>query len=52
MLEKEKKFLCNPKNIGNCAECPMNEGQSEWPGNRLPCGQFHCWVEAHCKEGE
>jgi len=50
MFEKEKEFLCNPKNIGNCADCPMNEGQSEWPGNRPPCGQFHCWVEVHCAE--
>lgn len=44
------KWLCNPENIGNCEECPYNEGFSSWTENLLPCGQFHCWVALHCKE--
>lgn len=51
-MSKEEiiKWTCTSTNSGNCAECPYNEGFSEWPGNRLPCGQFHCWVDLHCEE--
>lgn len=42
------KFMNNPSNSHNCAQCPENAGFDAWPGNRLPCGQFHCWVDLHC----
>lgn len=41
------EFLYNKENIRECDGCPYNEGQSDWQ-NRLPCGQWHCWVELHC----
>lgn len=37
-------FMNNPDNEHNCSECPANQEFSEWPGYRLPCGQFSCWV--------
>ena len=43
-------FMNNPANSGNCSECPANEDFSEWPGYRLPCGQFNCWVDCHCQD--
>lgn len=48
-LEAYKAFMYDPKNSHNCEECAMNEGFSAWPENRLPCGQFHCWVDVRCK---
>lgn len=36
----------------NCSECIYNNGSSSWPGNRLPCGQFHCWEEITPYEDE
>lgn len=51
-LEEYKKFMNNEENSHNCSECPANEGFSEWPGHRLPCGQFHCWVDCTNKERE
>ena len=43
------KFMYNPDNIGNCAECPENrsfvQGSSYICG---PCGQQNCWVDVHC----
>ena len=45
-------FMQTPENERNCPSCPENKGFSEWPGHRLPCGQFHCWVTMHCKEDE
>ena len=47
-VEMKKEFLYNPDNIMNCEECPENGHFSAWPENRLPCGQFHCWVSLHC----
>ena len=44
-------WMCNPENSGNCAECPYNEGFSDWQ-NRKPCGQFRCWVDCHCNQSE
>lgn len=39
-------FMYNPKNVRNCKECPENSGFTEGAnGNRLPCGQYNCWVE-------
>lgn len=55
MTEKEyREFLYNPDNIFNCVECPDDKGMSdrEWGENRLPCGQYHCWVAIHCKGGK
>ena len=46
------RFMNNANNSHNCTKCPENAGFDPWPGNRLPCGQFHCWVDLHCDEGE
>ena len=46
------RVMNNESNIGNCSECPENNNFSSWPGTKLPCGQFHCWVELHCKSEE
>ena len=48
-LDAYKAFMYDPKNSHNCKECTMNEGFSAWPESRLPCGQFHCWVDVHGK---
>lgn len=45
-----RAFMYDPENSHNCAECPENEDFSDWPGTRLPCGQFRCWVDCHCEE--
>ena len=29
---------------GNCETCTLNINASEWPGHRLPCGQFIWWA--------
>lgn len=50
--EEYIKFMYNPENINNCSECPENQNSSSWLGNKLPCGQFHCWVKLHCKNEE
>lgn len=52
--EKEiREFLYNSKNIGNCKECPCNDGSFDDELSRMqdkkPCGQFRCWVSIHCK---
>ena len=44
-----KEFMFNEENSMNCENCPENHGFSAWPENRLPCGQFHCWVDLHNK---
>ena len=47
------KFMNDKNNEHNCAQCPENAGFDAWPGNRLPCGQFHCWVDLHnCDDEE
>ncbi len=43
--------MYDPENIRNCDECPMNEGIRSGDTD-LPCGQFHCWVEIHCKRND
>jgi len=50
--EQVRGFLYNPANVLNCKDCPMNEDFSSWPGTRLKCGQFRCWVSAHCADDE
>ena len=47
-----RDFLYNPENIEQCDGCPMNQNAGEWPFNRLPCGQFRCWVDLHCARCE
>lgn len=47
-----RDFLYNPENIEQCDGCPMNQNTGEWPFNRLPCGQFRCWVDLHCARCE
>lgn len=41
-------FMCNPENSHNCENCPENKRDDGWQG-RWPCGQWHCWVNLHCK---
>ncbi len=43
------EFMYNESNEYNCSECPENR---EYDGfqHRLPCGQQHCWVTAHCRK--
>lgn len=45
-LELYKEFMCNSKNAGDCDHCPAN---NDMGGNgQCPCGQYRCWVDAHC----
>lgn len=50
-LSKEVKeyleFMYNPDNARNCEECPESRKYDDFQ-HRLPCGQWHCWVELHC----
>lgn len=39
-----RRFMADSSNAHNCEHCPANQDFSEWPGHRLPCGQFNCWV--------
>lgn len=48
-MKAYRDFMYNPENNRNCENCPEDNGESAWPGNRLHCGQFTCWVDAHCK---
>ena len=49
-IEEWRTWLYNKDNKFNCEECPENLGMDNWQG-RYPCGQWHCWVELHTKEG-
>ena len=40
-------FMYDRKNIRNCAQCPENHEYDSFQ-DRLPCGQWHCWVTRHC----
>lgn len=55
MTEKEikeaKAFLADPANVHNCTACPFNDGFDDFQ-HRKPCGQWNCWVEAHCSHEE
>lgn len=44
-----RRFLIDENNIENCTECPYNEGCDDYQ-HRKPCGQWNCWVAAHCEE--
>ena len=50
-MSKEEReyrdFMYNPENVRNCKQCPANQGCDDFQ-HRLPCGQWHCWVELHC----
>lgn len=46
-----REFMSNPENERNCSVCPENMGMSDWQ-DRLPCGQWNCWVRIHCGKGE
>ncbi len=45
-----QEFVYNPENIRNCEECPNNQGCDDFQ-HRLPCGQWLCIVETHCRSG-
>lgn len=48
-FEEVREFLFNPNNVHNCEHCPYNDGFDNWQ-DRLPCGQWHCWVSLHQEE--
>ena len=52
MTEKEikqyREFMYHKNNVRKCEGCPENEGFSNYQ-DRLPCGQYRCWVTVHCK---
>lgn len=51
-IKEVKAFLMDPNNSYKCYGCPYNDGFEAGPnGNILPCGQYHCWVDLHNKEG-
>lgn len=56
MTEQERReyihFMCDPANSHNCAECPDNLHEAQWPESTLPCGQQNCWVDCHCRKEE
>ena len=46
-VQKYKEFMYTPSNSGHCLECPKNVN---WNDSRtMPCGQFSCWVDCHCR---
>ena len=42
--EEYTEFMYNKKNIHNCERCPENNKDKD----KLPCGQYNCWVSIHC----
>ena len=45
-----KTFMYDENNVRKCDGCPENKGMaSDASGNRLPCGQYNCWVSVHCQ---
>lgn len=41
------EFMMDPANHRKCSGCPENCGADSGSGWRLPCGQYHCWVDCH-----
>lgn len=42
------KFLHDAGNSHACGSCPANQDMtSPLYEDRLPCGQYHCWVDMH-----
>lgn len=52
MDKSYKDFMFDSNNICNCTSCPENQNFSAWPGRRLPCGQFNCWVSLYCEKDD
>lgn len=49
-INNYKAFMYDKNNIHKCSGCPENKEMSnDASGNRLPCGQYNCWVAIHCK---
>lgn len=46
-----RRWMRNQANCGNCEHCPENRGFEPGADNKLPCGQYRCWVPLY-KEGE
>lgn len=44
-------FMYNRENEYNCEDCPHNLGFDDFQ-SRKPCGQWNCWVTAHCDSRE
>jgi hypothetical protein len=45
------EFMYCKDNSHKCSRCPENSGY-EVGRDQLPCGQYHCWVFAHCEREE
>ena len=49
MANKEYiEFMYNKDNICKCEGCPENYGFKPGADDKLPCGQYNCWVAIHC----
>lgn len=46
-LRLYQKFMDTADNSHRCECCPENRKMED--GGRLPCGQYHCWVDIHNK---
>ena len=46
-LDEYKQWMCCKENRFCCDECPENADRNT-QGSVGPCGQQHCWVDAHC----
>ena len=47
-IQEVRHFLYNAGNIGNCEECPYNDGYERGAAYTAgPCGQQNCWVAVH-----
>ena len=44
--EEHIAFLNDDANIRKCDGCPENIHSDNWQ-DRLPCGQYRCWVAIH-----
>ena len=47
-LEAYREFIFDAQNILKCEKCPENQDMDDWQ-DRLPCGQWNCWVKLHCE---
>ena len=43
-VQAYREYVNNPENAFQCGKCPANEHVSD---DRLPCGQWQCWVVLH-----
>lgn len=50
-IKKYMDFMYHRENHFLCDECPENRGFDNWQ-DRQPCGQWRCWVDAHCDSKE